>query len=76
MNISNKSNRPIKVPLPQGKSIFLGPGKSGQVNPKAQEHAGFKKLVDAGDIEITDGGRTSTVGTGGANPRSTKFSRN
>ena len=32
MNITNKCKRPISISLPGGKKLFLGPGKSGQIN--------------------------------------------
>ncbi len=56
--IENKSHRPIKVPLPQGKFLHLGPGKKGQVADHAEEHPGFKLLLESGDIAIIEvGGR-------------------
>ena len=38
MDITNKSRKPLSVPLPGGKKLFLGPGKTGQVSPKALDH--------------------------------------
>ena len=52
--IKNKTNRPLRVPLPRGRTVHLGPGKSGQIATAAAEHAGLKKLVDAGEIEILE----------------------
>ena len=73
--VSNKTHRPLSVPLPRGKTLHLGPGKTGQISSKDIEHPPLKKLADAGEIEIlgedsrpTDGpgggrkGRTSTHG--------------
>ncbi len=57
MDIINKTNRPISVPLPGGKKLFLGPGKTGQVNAKAVEHPPLVKLVEAGDLEIDESRR-------------------
>ena len=57
MDIINKTNRPISVPLPGGKKLFLGPGKTGQVNAKAVEHPPLVELVEAGDLEIDESGR-------------------
>ena len=51
MDITNKTNRPLNVPLPSGKKLFLGPGKTGQVNAKALEHPALAKLIEAGDVE-------------------------
>jgi hypothetical protein len=50
--ITNKTRRPVSVPLPGGKKLFLGPGKSGQITPKAAEHAPLKKLVEAGELAL------------------------
>lgn len=68
--IKNKTNRPLRVPLPRGKTVHLGPGKSGQVTTEAAEYARLKKLVDAGEIELVeesegDGGTGSGGGGGG-----------
>jgi len=54
MNITNKSKRPISIPLPGGKKLFLGPGKSGQINAKAAELPHVAKLVEAGDLELDE----------------------
>jgi hypothetical protein len=59
--IKNKTNKPIRVPLPRGKTVHLGPAKSGQITTEAAEHPGLKKMVEAGDIEVTD-----EIGGGGA----------
>ena len=66
MNISNKSARPISVPLPNGKKLFLGPGKTGQINPKAAAHPPLVALVEAGDLTLDDskGQRNSTASNG------------
>ncbi|RFC48622.1 MAG: hypothetical protein DVB23_000490 [Verrucomicrobia bacterium] len=50
MNITNKTPKPLSVPLPGGKKLFLGPGKTGQVTAKAMEHPPLVKLLEAGDI--------------------------
>ena len=64
MEISNKTQRPLRIPLPGGKKLHLGPGKTGQITAKAAEHAPLKALIDAGEIEIVGGGRSK--GTGGS----------
>ena len=38
MDIINKTNKPLSIPLPGGKKLFLGPRKTGQITPKALEH--------------------------------------
>jgi len=56
MDITNKTTKPIKGPLPGGKKLFLAPGKTGQVTPRALEHPPLVKLIEAGDLESTGGG--------------------
>ncbi len=56
--ILNKTPRPIKVPLPLGKVLHLGPHKTGEINPKAVDHPPLKKLLDAGDLEIQGDGES------------------
>jgi hypothetical protein len=55
--VKNNTRAPIKVPLPRGKSLHLGPGKSGQIRDEDAEHAALKKLVEAGDVEIVGAGQ-------------------
>ncbi len=64
--IANKTTRPLAIPLPRGKKLHLGPRKTGQITTEAAEHAALKKLVDAGEVEITDepGGSTGPGGGG------------
>jgi hypothetical protein len=64
--IANKTPRSIAVPLPRGKKLHLGPGKTGQIAANDSEHPPFKKLVEAGEIEIVDEGREAiAAGAGG-----------
>lgn len=75
ITVSNKTQSPLRIPLPRGKTLHLGPGKTGQISFKDAEHPGLKTLVDAGQIEITgegtglgagaDGGRKSRTSTPG-----------
>ena len=64
MKITNQTPKPIAVPLPRGKKLHLGPGKSGQIAANASEHPPLKKLIDAGEIAIVDLGSDSAEGTG------------
>lgn len=66
MDIINKTQKPLSVPLPGGKKLFLGPGKTGQVTPKALQHPALVKLIEAGDIETADEGVKRNKGIGGA----------
>jgi hypothetical protein len=63
--ISNKTQKPLSVPLPRGKTLHLGPGRTGQIASNAADHPQLKKLVDAGEIEILAEGSGSTEGAGG-----------
>lgn len=62
--ITNKTQRPLSVPLPRGKILHLGPGKAGQIARNAADHPPLKKLVQAGEIEITED-EGETGGSGG-----------
>ena len=64
MEIRNTTKRPIKVPLPGGKRLFLGLGGTGQIAPKAAEHPPVKALIDSGDLEVLGGGRSKGGGSG------------
>ena len=65
MDITNKTSRPLSVPLPGGKKLFLGPGKTGQVNAKALGHPALAKLIEAGDVEPEDSHAKHVQGSGG-----------
>lgn len=54
--IRNKTARPIRVPLPRGKVLHLGPNLDGEIADNAVEHAALQKLVKAGTIEILGDG--------------------
>lgn len=56
MDITNKSGKPLNVPLPGGKRLFLGPGKTGQISPKALDHPALAKLIESGELETSAGG--------------------
>lgn len=66
--VSNKTNRPIKIALPGGRFLHLGPLKTGQIADNALERPAIKKLLDAGEIEILGEGEHSQRGadSGGA----------
>jgi len=66
MNVSNKTKRPLTVPLPGGKKLRLGPGKTGQISPKAAQHPPLKKLVDDGELEVFEGKRSNPAKAGGS----------
>ncbi len=63
--VTNKTGKPLSIPLPRGKTLHLGPRKSGQISAHDIDHPGLKKLVDAGAIEILAEDSGSTGGEGG-----------
>ena len=65
--ISNKTKLPLKVRLPGGKTMHLGAGATGQVRAKALDFPPLKKLIEAGEIVVEDGGHSSHGGSGGTN---------
>lgn len=52
--IVNKTHDPLKIPLPKGKFLHLGPLKSGHISDHDDDHPPLQKLVEAGQIEIFD----------------------
>jgi hypothetical protein len=54
MDITNKTKQSLSIPLPGGKKLFLGPGKSGQMTQKALNHPPIVKMLAAGDLEADD----------------------
>jgi len=64
--ISNKTRKPLSVPLPGGKKLHLSPGKNGQIADNAVDYPQLKKLLDAGEIAVvgegTGGGEVTASG--------------
>lgn len=50
--IFNTTAHSIKVPLPHGKVLHLGPRKTGKITAKAVDHPPIAKLVETGDLEM------------------------
>lgn len=68
--IANKTQRPLSVPLPGGKTLYLGPGREGAAPSKADEYPPIRKLVEAGALEVLgDGALPTGLGTRGAQRR-------
>ena len=53
-SITNKTRTALRVPLPRGKVLRLGPNQTGHISPHDFEHPPLKKLVQAGTIEVVD----------------------
>jgi hypothetical protein len=71
--VKNASASPLRIPLPGGKTLHLGPGKTASIRDSATEHPALKKLCDSGQVElgeVTPGGVAaegfSTLGAHGA----------
>ncbi len=64
-SVSNKTKRPLSIPLPRGKTLHLGPGKSAEIAANAVDHAPLKKMAEAGDIEIISEDSRAGGGIGG-----------
>lgn len=63
--ITNKTRKPLRIRLPGDKTLFLGATKHAEVRDEALEHPPVKKLIEAGDIDVFDGGpRHSRRGDG------------
>jgi hypothetical protein len=65
--VTNKTRKPLSIPLGRGKKLFLGPGKSGEIASSAVESPAVKALVEEGAITIVEG--HSHVGAGGSDTR-------
>jgi len=66
--ITNKTGKPLSVPLPGGKKLRLGPFKSAEISPKAVDHPPVQKLIEAGEVEILGSEQKSRhAGAGGKN---------
>jgi hypothetical protein len=64
--VRNTSKKALRVPLPQGRKLHLGPGRSGQVSDHAVDHPPFAKLLEAGEIEIVEEGSLQPGSPGAA----------
>ena len=64
--VVNKTRKPLRIPLPGGKALFLGVTQEAKIRDDALEHSPVKKLLEAGDIEIFDG-PSQKHGAGGGN---------
>ena len=60
--ITNKTHKPLRIPLPGGKALHLGPAKSGQIADGADTSPAIQRLLKQGQIEIQGNGRHGTAG--------------
>jgi len=64
-SLNNKTQKPLSIPLPGGKTLHLSPGKTAQIAANAVGHAPIQKLVEAGEVEIIVDDSRATGGPGG-----------
>lgn len=63
--VRNTTQLPLRVPLPGGKTLHLGPGKTGQISDQAADGKSVQRLVEEGSIELLGGSdRSSGEGSG------------
>jgi hypothetical protein len=63
--VTNKTQKPLTIPLPRGKTLHLGPGRTAEIAANGANHPPLQKLVDAGEIEVHDEDSRSATGAGG-----------
>ena len=72
--VVNKSHRPLKLKLSQGRVLHLGPGKTGQIVPKDAERGPIQEMVENGWLEMRSpepaSGGHRKGGSGGVSPDS------
>jgi hypothetical protein len=57
--IKNLTGAPLRVSLPGGKTLHVGPGQSAAIRDAAAEHPGLKKLCESGVLELSAAGPAS-----------------
>jgi hypothetical protein len=59
--IVNKTVKALRVPLPHGKVLHLGPKQSGEISIHDADHPPLQKLVEAGEVQLIDHGSNEAV---------------
>ncbi len=67
--VRNTTRKPLSVPLPRGKVLHLGPGKTGQIASSSIEHRGLAALLASGALEVIHEDHGSADGSGGGGGR-------
>lgn len=52
--IRNKTHAPVRVPLPRGKVLHLGPNQEGHIAHTDVDHQPLQRLVEGDVLEIID----------------------
>lgn len=50
--IRNRTRKPVRIPLPGGRMLHLGPAREGQISDHALTRPALRTLLDDGTIEI------------------------
>ena len=50
--ILNRTSRPIRIRLPRGKTLHLGPSKTGHISDDGLSREAVQELLRAGQIEV------------------------
>jgi len=50
--LRNTTRLPVRVPLPGGKTLHLGPGKTGQISDHAVDAPGVQRLLEQRKIAL------------------------
>ena len=75
--VTNKTHKPLSLPLSRGKKLFLGPGKSGEIAANDAERPNIKALVESGTIELEHvAGRAGGADSGSKGKSSQNFGAN
>ena len=52
LTIRNTTGRPVTIHIFGGKTLHLGPHKVGEVSDQTESMPSFRRLIDAGTIEL------------------------
>lgn len=50
--VKNLSATPLRIPLPGGKTLHIGPGQSASVRDSAADHPALRRLCEDGRLEL------------------------
>ena len=60
--VTNKTRKPLSIPLSRGKKLFLGPMKSGEIASSEIERPAVKALIEEGTLEVGEGSSRTASG--------------
>ena len=62
--IIDKTRRPLKIKLSQGRVLRLGPSKEGQIATQDAERESVQRIIQAGEVEVFDNSSSDTGAAG------------